>query len=158
MTTAVNGASGAYSASSGSNEDLIADIQNRLSELYNELQALRNIPQPVSATTLENQYSELLGQIQGTLNGDIEGEGLLSLMQDAEYSKDPDVKIFIQNSKGAFTAVLGDLFNGNIGDGTIASTVGDTHDFAKFLAGVIDQNGQNFLSKLTKDDETLDPQ
>lgn len=145
--------------------DLIAQLQSRLSELKNELAALRNVPAPTSGTTLQKQYSELMGQIMSTLmGGGIEGQGLIGIMNqmwsDYQEGTGPmDVQIFVGNNKGLFTAMLGDLENGNIGGQTLQSAA-ETGEgsLANFLAGVIDQNGQNFLDKMIKDAANLDPQ
>jgi hypothetical protein len=140
--------------------DLISDMQDRLTELNNELAALRQIPSPTSSTALLAQYEELLSEIQATLNGnDGTGKpGLLDIMKAMESSKDPDVVALVHNTKGTFSKVFSDLNTSKIGDTAFGAAAADQTTLAKYLATVINQNGENFLNTMIGDINKLNPQ
>ena len=142
---------------------LLDKLMYQLSQFRNELEALRKIKAPVTPGELQQQYSELLSQIMGTLQGSYGQPGLINLIDEAYGDWESGtgslvVRIFVSNNAGIFSALRSDLEHGNIGkDSNFATASQSAKDLSNFLTGVIDQDGENFLNTLLGDVQKLDP-
>lgn len=143
----------AVNNNSNDSGDTIAEFQERVTELQNELSQLLALGPNVSQTTFKTQYEYILSQIEGTMNGtDGNGPGLSELCSTLkEESQDPidypDVAAFVHNTGGAFIPFVNTILDG--GQGIVGAlsqaAAGGDDSLATFLSTCTFQKNETFF-------------